>query len=168
MRQSNAATKKRHFEYIADELEYIRKSNGGLLDPASVVEYARDEDTLLHNRFEWSDTKAAQEYRLWQARQVIRLELVVVRPQLDGRYEFVAPDEEEQKGDKKIRAFVSLVNDRRSEENRGYRPLTSVLNDEELRGQMLQEAKKEMVVFKRKYVTLNELSKVFAAMDEVL
>lgn len=167
MRQSSVAQKK-HFECVVDELEYIRTLNDGLLDPASVVEYARNEDTLLHSKFEWSDTKAAQEYRLWQARQVIRLELVVVRQQLDGKYEFVAPDSEEQKGDKRVRAFISLVNDRRSEEHRGYRSLTAVLNDEELRDQMLQEAKRDMVVFKKKYLTLNELSKVFAAMDEVL
>ena len=32
----------------------------------------------MHLIFEWDDSKAAEGYRLWQARMIIRLELTVV------------------------------------------------------------------------------------------
>ena len=55
------------------ELEQIRKANDGELRPADVVEFARNPDTALHSRFTWDDDKAAAEYRLWQARELIRV-----------------------------------------------------------------------------------------------
>lgn len=50
----------------------------GKVAPSQIVEAARDENSPLHQVFEWDDTIAAQEHRLLQARQLIRT--VVVRP----------------------------------------------------------------------------------------
>ena len=138
---------------IREELDEIMKVNGGFLDPAKVVEYAEDPDTSLHTKFIWDDTAAAQQYRLWQARQVIRLEFQVVAGNNGVRRE--------------VRAFVSLVDDRRGDEDRGYRGIIEVLSDGDLRVKLLNEAKSEMNIFRRKYGLLSELAKVFAAMDEV-
>ena len=137
---------------IREELDEIMKVNGGFLDPAKVVEYAEDPDTSLHTKFIWDDTAAAQQYRLWQARQVIRLEFQVVAGNNGVRRE--------------VRAFVSLVDDRRGDEDRGYRGIIEVLSDGDLRVKLLNEAKSEMNIFRRKYGLLSELAKVFAAMDE--
>ena len=50
----------------------------GRLDPQSVVAAARNKKSPLHKQFEWDDTKAAEKYRLEQARELIRLVRVEV------------------------------------------------------------------------------------------
>lgn len=138
---------------ITDELLLIKDQNHGFVDPVAVVEYARDPKTALHNRFEWDDTEAAERYRIWQARQIIRMELVVV-PVDEGK-------------GKTVRSFISLVADRRTEADKGYRFMVDVLSDTDLREQMLDAAHRDMLIFRRKYNQLNELAKVFEAMEQV-
>jgi hypothetical protein len=59
---------------ILQELEFIRKhSPDKILHPEDVVKYARSPKTALHTRFDWDDAQAAHGYRLWQARQIIRV-----------------------------------------------------------------------------------------------
>lgn len=165
MRKSNLAVKQEPLT-ISQELQIIQEENDGLLDPVKVVEYAKDPNTALHNRFEWDDSKAAEGYRIWQARQIIRMELVVIAQNEKGKIETFAGITEQD--GKIVRTYVSLSSDRRPEEGeRGYRSLIDVLSDSEMREQMLEEAKKDMNVFRRKYGALSELAKVFAAMDEV-
>ncbi len=170
MKKSNTIKK---IEYtapasISEELELIQTMNGGLLEPAKVVEYAKDSNTLLHKKFEWDDSKAAQDYRLWQARQIIRLELTIVDiKSKDAENIFIKHlDEDDDKKVLSVRSFVSLTSDRHGETS-GYRTIYDVMSDIELRGQLLADAKKDMVTFKRKYGMLKELSDVFEAMSKV-
>lgn len=148
--RSNAAKKIKEPLTATEELLLIKDMNGGMLDPVKVVEFARDPDTALHAKFEWDDGEAAEKYRIWQARQVIRLELTI------------APRSEETP--KEIRAFVSLQADRGEG---GYRAILDVLSDDDLRGQLLEEAKRDMKIFRKKYNILNELARVFSAMEEM-
>ena len=53
-------------------LERIRARNKGVLTPADVVKDASDESSPLHSYFTWDDTEAAHQYRLDQARTLIR------------------------------------------------------------------------------------------------
>lgn len=55
-----------------DELDRIREANGGGLRPESVVEAARDPENILHDCFEWDDSKAAERYRRGEAAHLIR------------------------------------------------------------------------------------------------
>jgi hypothetical protein len=80
---------------VVQELRRIAKSHGGVLNPHDVVEFARNEKTALHSKFTWDDAKAGHEYRLWQARQVIRVNVEV----LEGSKE-------------PVKVFVSLRSDR--------------------------------------------------------
>lgn len=57
---------------IADRLARVAKHNGGVLTPDAVVEDARDESSPLHDQFEWDDSEAAKQWRLEQARALIR------------------------------------------------------------------------------------------------
>jgi len=149
---------------VSDELRLIQSMNSGLLNPADVVEYASNKNTYLHSRFEWDDAKAGREYRLWQARQIISLELTVVeapssmpkKMTLEFRPAAAEP----------VRAFVSLGEDRHK--GGGYRSIEEVLSEPSLREQLLEEAKAEMIRFKVKYQRLIELDKVFSAIDEYL
>ena len=124
---------------IQEELDVICKANGGLLRPVDVVEFARDTDTELHSRFTWDDTAAAQSYRLWQAREVIRVGVVTVKADIP-----------------ETRAYVSLHDD-------GYRTIKSVLRNKERRAAMLEEAFAEFERFEARYRHLEELAKVFDA-----
>lgn len=55
-----------------------RMENSGRLTPTQVVEDARDEESPLHPLFEWDEEKAAAQYWIDQAREVIREVLVSV------------------------------------------------------------------------------------------
>lgn len=131
---------------IARELKRIAKANHGQLLPEKVVEAARPNSSPLHNRFEWDDTEAAQQYRLWQARHLIRV-CVEYLPGVS------TPTE----------VFVSLSTDR--VEGKGYRVMTEVLSREDSREQMLEDALAELNIFRLKYRRLKELSDVFEAID---
>ena len=145
---TNAETKPTISERVKEELELIRKKHSGLLNPVDVVEFAKNEETALHTKFTWDNSKAAHEYRLWEARQVIRVHVTVVAG-----------------SDEPVRAFVSLKEDRGTS---GYRHIQDVLSDKQLREKMLQEARAEMEVFAKKYRHLQELKPVVQAMDEFI
>ena len=133
-----------------EELQSIADDNGGLLRPQMVVEYASNPKTALHSHFEWDDTEAATRYRIHQARQLIRVVVAYTTK------EQTAP----------TRAWVSVSTDRH--EDGGYRRVAEVVKNVDLRLQLLEDAKKEMIGFKVKYKQLNELASVFAAIDDVL
>ena len=150
----------------SEELASIAERDGGMLSPAAVVEFARNPKTVLHGRFEWDDAIAGPAYRLWQARKIISREVLIVGQDDGGQ--MVAFAVKDGGDGKRVRAYISLGDDRRDEENPGYRATLSVLSDEELRANMLEEAKADMQTFRRKFSLLSELAKVFEAMDSVL
>jgi hypothetical protein len=151
--KSKSFVKKSHRERVREELEQLRQHNGGdFVAPAAVVEFARrNKRAALHKEFEWDDTKAAQRFRLDQARHLIRLYINVI---------------ETEDGDIPARMYVSLEGDRKS--TGGYRTLESVMTNAELREQLLQQALDEFQRVRRKYQTLQELAPIFAAMDRVV
>lgn len=70
-------------EVAAEELERIRTEHDGRLEPPLVVEAARPKAAPLHPCFEWSDKRAAEEYRYIQARNIIRSLRIVHAAALD-------------------------------------------------------------------------------------
>lgn len=134
---------------VQDELETIRRRHRGLLRPVDVVDYARDENTLLHEMFEWDDGDAARKYRLEQARKLLRVHVTI----LEG-------------STKEIRAYVSLPSDR-EKPGGGYRHIKFVMSNEQQRLELLATALNEMEHFRYKYQALQELVPVFEAMDKI-
>lgn len=57
---------------IEDALAEIAEKHNGLLTPDAVVAAAAKKDSVLHALFEWDGKKAAHQYRLDQARSLIR------------------------------------------------------------------------------------------------
>jgi hypothetical protein len=137
---------------ILDELEIIKKKNGGAIPPAAVVQYAKDPETALHSKFTWDDGKAAEQYRLWQARQVLRVYVNITMP--------------ENTEPVRVRAFLSLPNDRK--DGTGYRSLMGVIGNDTYREQMLEMAKRELKTFRYKYRTLSELAEVHKAIGNFI
>lgn len=60
-----------------EELERIRNASGGKLATQEVVRWAAEPDSPLHACFTWDNEKAAQEFRLEEARSLIRSVVVV-------------------------------------------------------------------------------------------
>lgn len=122
--------------YIA--LKEIEEKEG-ILTPQSVVEHARDEKSPLHAQFEWDNSKAADKYRLAQARSLIR-EITV---DWNG---------------KETREFFNVVVKKNDHEERGYVSLQRVLSSEELHKQVVKEAFRELKYWHQKYRTLAEFN----------
>lgn len=118
------------------------------MQPEEIVEFASNETTALHALFEWDDTEAGRLFRLEQARHVLRMTIEVVREHHEP-----------------IRAFVSLTSDRSAKG--GYRRLRDVMNDEQLRAELLQDGLADLRLAKEKYGELQELAKVWGAVEEV-
>lgn len=135
---------------VTAELRRIAEENGGILQAEAVIDAARKPDSILHDKFTWDDTEAAREYRLWQARQLIRCTVVF-----------------ETRTETTVRAFVSLSKDR-GEDGGGYRETVKVMARADTRAQLLADALAEFEVFERKYAALTELAAVFAAARAVM
>lgn len=56
---------------VRDALAALYRQNGAL-EAEAVVDAAKPKDHPLHDRFEWDNKKASHEYRLIQARHLIR------------------------------------------------------------------------------------------------
>lgn len=134
-----------------DEIEEIRAAKGGVLKAIDVVTFARDKNTALHAKFEWNNVKAGEQYRLWQARQLICI--------------YVAPADTEN-GQVKVREYVSLSVDRTAAGG-GYRALSEVVSNEHLYRVMLDDALAELQRMQEKYQRIAELRPVFEAADKV-
>jgi hypothetical protein len=57
---------------VGRELEAIGARNGQSLDAEMVLQAAKEPASTLHKYFEWDDTEAARQYRLEQARLIVR------------------------------------------------------------------------------------------------
>lgn len=58
-------------ETVVTELEKI-KAEEGSLTPQAIVDAAQPETSPIHPAFEWDDGKAANHYRVWQARYLVK------------------------------------------------------------------------------------------------
>jgi hypothetical protein len=134
---------------IVKELDRIAAQNGGVLLPEKVVEAAKPKNSILHSRFEWNDSLAAHQYRLYQARHLINVTVRLV----------------ETPGFKKmVSAWVSFRPERAA--GGGYHAMATVLSDAQMREQLLADALADLNTFQLKYATLKELAGVFAAINK--
>lgn len=130
---------------VRDALSAIYAKTGKL-KPGTVVKAAKNPDSPLHECFEWDDSEAAHQHRLWQARQLI----VSVRISLDDKAETIC------------QAYVSLKPDRKVEGG-GYRSIGDVMGDPALRDELLKTALEELRSFQERYARFKELLPVFDA-----
>lgn len=133
------------------EMEALFQQNQGTLTPRQVLEYASNPETALHTAFTWDDTEAADKYRVFEARALIRRTFVVM--EVPGSNE-----------ERRVHMAISLPQDRGGV---GYRLMSNALGDPELRDQMIRAAMRELQSFRKKYAELQELAQVFAVIDEV-
>ena len=126
---------------VADEILEI----GQEVKPEQIVEKARDEGTELHKCFEWDDTKAAEKYRVYQARQIV--------------CHLVIKQESDQPERKEVRVFYKTDN------QAGYKPTTYIMRNEDEYLKLLHRALGELSAFRKKYSNLKELNGLWEAVD---
>lgn len=136
---------------IVQELRNIAAANHGILRPKDVVNAAKEPNSILHEHFNWDDSDAAHQYRLWQARQLIRVSVDYI--QCNGQ-------------ETAIRTFVSLTPDRKA--GGGYREIVAVAQNPDWYSQMLVDAQRDMDTFRRRYKHIKEVTPVIVAMNNVL
>ena len=133
----------------------------GRIEPADIVEAARDPDHPLHGRFEWDDSKAAHSYRLIRAMLLIRrvkIEIVRVNP------------ETKQVAVESVRVLQSppIARDRKGQPKQGgsYIPAATIAKDPDLRASLIKSALSELNGLRKRYREVTELSAVWTAIDE--
>ena len=130
-------------------LESLARQNGGILKVDDVIEAAKDESCVLHSHFEWDDTEAAKAFRKEQARTLIqRCKITLVdRP------------------DTHIRLFTSLSSDR--ENGGGYRLTSTVLNDEQMRLELIHDIEMTILRWRLKLHLLDDdFGELLLAMEQ--
>jgi hypothetical protein len=138
---------------IFAELQRIAGTHGGMLHAADVVDAARNPQSILHTRFQWDDSKAAEQYRLFQARQLIRVVVTYIGDEDAGKL---------------TRAYVSLTPDRTRNAGGGYHKVNAVLEDDSKRDRMLQDALEELARFRRKYSEIRALAQLMTMIGQVM
>lgn len=129
------------------ELQSLKKK--GLLKAEDVVAFAKSPKTALHKKFEWDNTKAAHEHRLWQAREMIVHVRVFIKT-----------------AKREVQVFVSLSSDR-ANPGGGYRERTTVLSIKKYREELLAQALADFKFWEEKYLELKELAPIFAAAAKI-
>ena len=127
--------KKADPQRIGAALAKLAEAENGRLTPSAVVEAARDAKSPLNRHFEWDDAKAAQSYRLDQAREIIR----VIRVD-DGSKE-------------PARAFLSVKDDA----GVSYRTAEEVSGSIDLQLAVLKQAERDLDAFTRRYNDLRDI-----------
>ena len=128
-------------EIVAKELDKIEQKYG-FISPKQVVIEATPNDSPLHNYFTWDESKAAESYRMWEARHLI----TSVRIEIMGRLT-----------DGFWNAKVLIEKDT---DFQAYFSTRKVLSNKELYLQVLSQAISELEYWQKKYKELKELHEI--------
>lgn len=131
-----------------DQLSAIYQRDGALT-PRAVVDAARHPDAPLHSWFQWDDGKAAEAYRIEQARRVIRVAVVTV-PSLSN---------------KPMRQFVS-VSSHRHDGQGSYVAVVDLIKDRDAYEQARRDALDELLRLHARFRHIVELAPVWGAISE--
>lgn len=138
-------------DIVGAEMEKIEKRDGEVTSK-SLLEAGRPQDSALHSLFEWDDSKAAEQYRLKQATDVITHIHIRVEENPKEPY----------------RAYVNIQQSDGQTEKGRFINVTTAMENEETRRIVLSAAMTEMKRFSAKYAKYKELSEVFEAIDKTL
>lgn len=144
----------RNMDAIKAELIRISEASPDkILRAADVVQAAKDENSILHNHFDWDDAVAAQQWRLVQARFLIR----------SVKVEYIEADQPKMI----VPVFVSPKTIRQNPEG-GYRLLEYALQNDEERTSLFDEIIAELEYLRNKSRNFKELSALWSELDAVL
>ncbi len=123
--------------------------------PQKIVDDAKPKNAPLHEEFEWNGRKAANAFRLYQARKVIQsIEIVHAKIPPTRAYEAVT--------------VVAPPGKPKPKHRNVFRSVEEVLADPVTRDVLLASAIRDAAAFRKRYAALQELSQVFAAIDSLV
>lgn len=130
------------------ELIRLREEANKSLKTEQIVNKAREEDSPLHDFFQWDDSVAGELYRRSQARRLIAM-----------IYEVIIEEEEE----KLIPLFYNVIieNEEGEQGEQGYVLNIEIIENKDYYEQQLKKAIREIKHWQEKYSTLKELSEIF-------
>lgn len=132
------------------ELDRIREKRG-TLNAEDVVEESRDKGSVLHDIFEWDNEKAADSWRIEQARGLIRNITVSITTE---------------KQEVCLRAFHCVAMEK--DGPRSYVPLNVVCADKDAYASLLENCKRDAQNFIRKYDMLKEAKPIVGEMFKLI
>jgi hypothetical protein len=136
---------------IDAELERLRKLNKGRLRAVDVVKAATPKTSPLHHCFTWDDSKAAHQWRIEQARDLIQCSCITL-PNSDGQQV-------------RVSRYMSFKGDRAN--NTGYRAMEDIMANSKLTAMMLKEALSDLSIWEARYKRLEALAPIRKAASEV-
>jgi len=138
---------------IGSELESLIEVHNQALTAEDVVEAARAPTSAMHPIFGFGeDERLAHERRLELARGLLR----------SVRVRILTPKKKE------VVVRLTVATPGAPDPNKkNYSTTEYALNDPEMRTEVLRQALRELIAFRRKYAELSELSIVFAAIDKM-
>ncbi|WP_128270364.1 hypothetical protein [Paenirhodobacter populi] len=134
---------------VGQHIDLLRKQQHGELTPKDVVSDARNPNSPLHSFFEWDDGEAAEQYRLQQARGLIR-SVVAIYTRED------APAV-------KMKAYVHVADPGAQH----YREASHAMSQERTREMVLRRALDELIGWKRRYKDLQEFAQLIPVIDQL-
>lgn len=139
---------------VGEHLELLRKQCKGELTPEDILADAKHDNSPLHSFFEWSDTEAAHQYRLSQARGLIRSVVAI----------YVSDEtDKEPRPAVRAKAYVHIPEPSAPH----YREAGHAMSQKKTRQLVLQRAWRELQAWKQRYSDLKEFSDLFEVIDEV-
>jgi hypothetical protein len=132
--------------------ELAEGAEPGAVPPHLIVEKARPRSHPVHDLFDWNDKHAAHAHRLDQARHFVN-RLRIVRVELKSN-----PTISE-------RAFYSV---RTPDDHRGYVGRNRIVNDRDLRVQVIEHAKSELESFINKYAAVLTLGRALPHLNDAI
>lgn len=144
-------------EQIRAALAAVAAANNNLLNPAHVVQAARDPASVLHSEFLWDDDEAADAYRIAQAGALIRrVKFTIVRQGAGPSLIQIHT----------TRAYQSRPSQRTAEA--GYESVEQIMADPAKRGELIDQVMKELAAYRKRYADLMALSDVWQAIDDAM
>jgi hypothetical protein len=134
---------------VGAHLEMLRQQHHGELTPEDVLKDAENSNSPLHSFFEWSDTEAARQHRLAQARGLIRSVVAV----------YTSDD----KPAVRTKAYVHIPEGK----TQHYREASHAMSQKKTRDMVLQRAWRELHAWRERYKDLKEFADLIPVVDEI-
>lgn len=132
---------------VGEHLEFLRQQCKGELTPKDVLDDARNDNSPLHSFFEWSDSEAAEAFRLQQARGLIRSVVAI----------YTSAD----KPALRTKMFVHVP----EAGTPHYRETSHAMSQTKTRTLVLQRAWNELQSWRRRYADLKEFADLIDVID---
>lgn len=140
MKRSKSKRKRISMPRCRDRVHWLSAKLKREVTPVDVLKDAHDPSTPYHSYFQWNDTRAAQEHRLWQARQLLGRIKILYHDKLGNEVS--------------VREYVRLmVQEPATHRLRGsYVPRVRAVNNAFLTKQCEEQAMQEQLTWKQRWI----------------